>query len=296
MQTIVDAHLHIWDLEAFSLPWLDDVPAARHTVSEDDYRTDCVTGPDWQIRKSVYIEVDVATDQKQQEIDHITAICADPGSMIAAAVVSADLSRRDGDAWLEQLTRNPAIRGIRHVLHVPASPRGACLEPAFVQNVRKLGASGLHFEACLRCEELSDLVRLAELCPQTPIMLNHMGIVDAARIAGAAAGSDEDRRYRDLWLENIARLGQLSNVSCKISGLAAGADEVEAVIAPVLDHCFGSFGDKRIVFATNYPVSETMIPARRWIESVLKHTAAQSETFRDRLFFENACRFYRISL
>ncbi|WP_319411627.1 amidohydrolase family protein [uncultured Cohaesibacter sp.] len=294
MQHIVDTHLHIWDLEKFSLPWLDGVPALAHTVTEADYLAECGEGPGWKLDAAIYVEVDVAADQKLAEVAYVSARCALRESPILAAIASLDLGDRESAAMLAEMAANPAIRGIRHVLHVPESPKGACLAPAFVANVQRMGELGLLFEACLRCEELDDLVELAKLCPDTTIILDHMGIVDAPVIAKADPDQKE-RLYRDRWLANIAALGHLPNVACKISGIDAPRQGAMASLRPALEACFSAFGEDRILFATNYPVSQLGLGAREWIAILLGIVTGKSETFRNKLFCENALKYYRIS-
>ena len=54
---IIDTHLHIWDLDKFSLPWLDDEgEILNRTYLLEDYKKSL--GENYQISKAVYVEVD----------------------------------------------------------------------------------------------------------------------------------------------------------------------------------------------------------------------------------------------
>lgn len=293
MRHITDVHVHVWDLSRFSLPWLDDVPALKKSISEDDYMRDMGQGPGWRIEKAVYVEVDVAPEQREQEAEYIARVCREQESAFEAAVISADLALPEAARRLGAYRDHPCIRGVRHVLHVDSSPKGACLDTTFVRNVRILGEQGMLFEGCLRTSELSDLVQLAKQCPDTPVVLDHMGNVDPVSIA-AKNPTPEQAAYADQWKRDIEALGALPNVSCKISGLNVFGDWSCETLAPALEHCFDVFGEDRIMFASNYPVCQLSLGARPWVEALLSITAARSESFQAKLFSGNAARIYQL--
>jgi predicted TIM-barrel fold metal-dependent hydrolase len=293
IRNIIDTHLHIWDLQRFSLPWLDSVEALNRTYRVEDYLREGGQGEGWRIEKAVYVEVDVAPAQRMEEADYIAGVCADEKSIIDAAVISVDMASGQAAEHLRPFRGHAGIRGVRHVLHVDSSPKGACLKETFVNNVRFLGEQGMLFEGCLRCPELADFVRLAELCPDTLMVLDHMGNVDPALIANRAPDT-RGAEARDQWKKDIDALGKLPNVACKISGLNAFGDWDNSVLEPALEHCFAAFGEDRILFASNYPVCELSLRARPWMEALMEITAGRSKEFNNKLFHDNASRIYRM--
>lgn len=291
MLGIIDSHLHIWDLKRFSLPWLDGVLPLKRTFSYENYVNDAGQGKDWKIEQAVYVEVDVARQQREEEAVFIESLCSKGETRIKAAIVCADLGCANAGEPLEKYKNSLFIRGVRHILHVPESPKGACLQPRFVENVRLLGELGMIFEGCVRCEELGDLASLASQCPGTPVVLNHMGIVDAGVIAKTAP-TPKEAAYRDLWFENIGDLAALPNVVCKISGLGLDQEQDINVLSPALERCFDAFGQERIMFGTNYPVCQLSLAANPWIEALLTLTEKKGAAFQKKLFTENAGRIY----
>lgn len=293
MRHIIDAHLHIWDLSRFSLPWLDEVEQLDRSFTPEDYLREAGQGRDWMIDQAVYVEVDAAPEQKQAEAEYVAGICADKASFINAAVISADLSSPEAATALRPYRDHPHIRGVRHVLHVDSSPKGACLETAFVQNVRLLGELGMLFEGCLRCAELGDFTELARRCPETQMALDHMGNVDPAVIAEKRPDARR-AACADQWKRDIDDLGGLSNVCVKISGLNARGDQAADILAPSLKHCFAAFGEDRIMFASNYPVCLLSSGAGPWVEALLAAVADRPEAFVDKLFRLNAAKMYQL--
>src|SRR5262249_32241713 len=89
---IVDTHQHLWDLKKLTLPWLKDVPALAKNHLMEDYvkvNDELAKGKNpAKIVKTVYMEVDVAPDQQQAEVDYVTAICKGGETPMVAAVVS----------------------------------------------------------------------------------------------------------------------------------------------------------------------------------------------------------------
>jgi L-fuconolactonase len=89
----------------------------------------------------------------------------------------------------------------------------------------------------------------------------------------------------------MAALAELSNVSCKVSGLVVGTAET---LSPFVDRLIGWFGDDRLLFGTDWPVC---LLGASYDEIVARYeavTAGLSETGRARAFGENARRVYRL--
>ena len=195
------------------------------------------------------------------------------------------------DSYITEWGAKPQIKGVRQVLHVPSAKPGTCLEPQFLANVRRLGELGLVFEGCLRCPELGDLVTVAKECPDTTIVLNHMGIVDAD-IMGEANPSEEERAYQDAWKHNMAQLGRLDNVVCKVSGLNPLKPWSTESLARSVDVALDAFDADKVVFASNYPVLNIAMTFDEWMRSMLKITEGLDTADREALFAENARRVY----
>lgn len=288
---VIDTHLHIWNLEQFSLPWLNGLgEPLEKSYSEEDYLNELKGNADYQVEKAVYIEVDVAQDQKQQEAEFIIGKCRSQESIIMAAVISGNVSDPDFPAYLDMYKGSP-IRGIRQVLHVDEAPRGMCLKTEFIRGIRELGERQLVFEACMRTPELADLCELAKQCPNTTIIMDHMGNIDAALI-GKDAPTKEEKQVADEWIRNMEELAKCPNVICKVSGLnPAGewdADLFRSAVNTVLD----LFGEDRVIYASNYPVCQAFTGMLPWLKALDEITRERGERFRNKLFYENALRIY----
>lgn len=111
---LIDTHLHLWDPDQFSYPWLADLPAFQRRFGIEDY-LDAVAGED--VQRAVFVECDV---DGEQALDEVRAIQKLKGEhpLIAGLVASARPELPGSDAHIDALLELPNLRGIRRVLHV----------------------------------------------------------------------------------------------------------------------------------------------------------------------------------
>lgn len=175
------------------------------------------------------------------------------------------------------------IKGVRQVLQVPEAPRGLCLQPAYIESMRLLGELGLSFDICIRPEELSDGIRLVDLCPDTRFILDHCGNASARN------------PHHAQWARDIDKFGQRKNVVCKISGVIKTVQkgwDAGKELEPVVLHCIESFGIDRVMFGGDWPVCNNTSSFRGWVAAlrwILRNTSAVDQR---KLFHDNAMRYY----
>lgn len=291
---IVDTHLHVWNLESMRLPWLEGMsPVWNRTYTEEDYRAVMEEEPEYQVAGAVYVEVDAAPEEKEKEFRFMTRQAEDASSLIKGGIIPGDLESEEFPLHLERRS-HLSVKGVRHVLHVDSSLPGTCLKDTFVRNVRELGKRGLVFEACMRTGELGDLYRLAQQCPDTCIILNHMGNVDAQKIyladSDEAAGS-----YREEWLEQLGKLALMKNVVCKISGLNPCGSWDADTLKPAVGYVLDIFGEDHIIYGGNFPVCNISMTVLQWVKILDRITRDRPDSLRRKLFHENAERIYKIN-
>jgi L-fuconolactonase len=281
---VIDTHLHLWDLKRLNLPWLTDAPKAiNRTFGLDDFRA---AAEGLNVVKTVYMEVDVHPAQQFQEAELAISLCKAEGSRVAGAVIGGYPQEKSFAEYLLRFAAEPAVKGVRTVLH-GERPAGLCLQPGFVQSMKRLGDAKLTFDLCMRPGELFDGARLAAACPETTFVLDHCGNV----------GFRPQRDVRSVWCEGIKATAAQPNVVCKISGLiskAGGTDWIPAQIAENIDFCLDCFGEDRVLFGGDWPVCLLGGSYRKWVEAISLVTGGRSEGFRRKLFHDNAVRVYRL--
>ena len=290
---LVDTHQHLWDLDAFRLPWLEGAPKIlRRSYSLHDYQ---LATEGLNLAKAVYMEVNVAPEQQQKEADWITQVCRDSSNPTVAAVVSGRPSAETFARYARQFRDSPYIKGIRRVLHDPDVPRGTCLGPTFVASMHLLAELNLSFDLCMRPGELSDAERLVRQCPDTRFILDHCGNADPRAFL---ASTDQPPAHNpEAWRRDIGRLARCENLVCKISGIVARAprDWRPEMLAPIVNHCLDEFGPERVMFGGDWPVCRLGAEYRGWVAALREIVASRPRAMQRQLFHDNAVRFYGLA-
>jgi len=284
---IIDTHQHLWDLGRFRLPWLSGRgPLSRNHLPED-YREAFRGIP---IEQAVYMEVDVAADQKAAEADYIVELCGRPNSLTRAAVIGGHPAEDRFSGYLDRFKGNPRVKGLRQVLF-----SGGSLEPAFVRGIRQLGERNLSFDLCMPPKDLFDGAKLVDLCPDTRFIVDHCGNADPKAFLKAPA--EKPQHDADSWRRAMGGLASRKNVICKISGIVARVPQPSwgpEHLAPIVDACLDLFGPDRVVFGSDWPVCTMGAPAARWVAALREIVQSRPLADQRKLFRENALRFYSL--
>ncbi|MEZ4656482.1 MAG: amidohydrolase family protein [Caldilineaceae bacterium] len=294
MLPIVDTHQHLWDLDLFHLPWAASSPILNRSYRTADYlaATDGLN-----VVKAVYMEVDVTPEQQAAEAEFIIDLCQQADTPTVGAVISGRPAASEFAAYIRRFAPSPYIKGVRQVLHVPETPPGYCLAPAYIQGVQLLGELGLSFDLCMRPAELLDAAALVAQCPDTQFILDHCGNADPYVIKGdAPAGDASDPFYhtKQQWCDGIDKLASFSNVVCKISGIVARAQPgwQPADLAPTINYCLDAFGPNRVIFGGDWPVCTLGAPYADWATALRTVIASRPEAEQRKLLHDNAVRLY----
>ena len=296
MIPIVDTHQHLWDLEQFSLPWLADVEALNDNYRMDDYQR---ATADSCVVKTVYMEVDVAPEQRLAEVDFVSDLCARDDNPMAGAVISGSPGDAGFADYMARFSDNTYVKGVRQVLHVPSAARGACVEPRFVEGMHLLGSMGKCFDLCMRPSELGDAIALVEQCPDTLFVVDHCGNADPQVVSGDIEPDLENpfSHDRQQWMDDMQALGAHANVVCKLSGIVARVPKewTAQTLAPTVEHCIASFGADGVVFGGDWPVCTLGAPLGEWVAALRQIVKGHSEEDQQRILHDNAVRLYGLA-
>jgi L-fuconolactonase len=232
----------------------------------------------------VWVEVGADPGQYLQEASFVDGL-ARADLRIRAMVAHAPLERgAAATPDLEKLAAHELTRGIRRLLQ--DEPDDAfCLRPGFVEGVRLLARFDLSFDICVYHRQLAGALELVRRCPEVRFVLDHAGK------PGIREGLMEP------WRTHIRDLAALPNVWCKLSGLITEADHARWTreqLRPYVDHVIESFGFERVMFGSDWPVSEQTHRYGDWVEIVDWALAGAAEGERRKLFRGNATAFYRL--
>jgi L-fuconolactonase len=284
---IVDTHQHLWDLDRFSLPWLQGRgPLAKNHLLKDSLEAFRGTG----IVKSVYMEVDVAPEQKVAEAEYVLALCRDPGAPTRGAVIGGRPAESGFASYVDRFRGDARVKGVRQVMF-----DGGILAPAFVGGVRLLGERGLCFDLCVPPGDLDDGAKLVDLCPATRFVVDHCGNADPK--AFMRSPPDKPAHDAEAWRRSMDKLAGRNNVICKISGIVARVPQPAwgpEHLAPIVDACLGAFGPDRVVFGSDWPVCTMGAPGARWVAALREIIRSRPSADQRKLLHDNAVRFYSL--
>jgi L-fuconolactonase len=188
---------------------------------------------------------------------------------------------------LQRLSKNQLFKGIR-INHEEVKTLSIDVEQ------RKRIATMIDVDASLDVnlspDRLPDLITLAKALPRLRIVLNHIGNVEITKEAPPKA-----------WSESIKILADLPNVVCKLSALVEGSRKRDAApkdpafYQATFDIVWKSFGSKRLLYGSNWPVSNLFTDYRTVIDVAEKLVlqAGGQEAF-EQVFWKNAQRVYRL--
>jgi L-fuconolactonase len=279
---IVDTHLHVWDVDKFSYPWLDDVPALNRTFTLENYNAATKGVP---IEKMVFVQCEVDPRYYKEEAEWVTALAKQHDPRIRGIVPWCPLEK--GEAVrreLEALAANPLIKGIRRIIQFEPDLE-FCLRPDFIRGVQILAEYDLTFDICIDHRHTKVTTQFVDQCPNVQMTLDHIGK------PGIKGG------LLDPWREEIAELAKRENVWCKVSSLATEADHESWTIdgiRPYVDAIFESFGIDRCFFGGDWPVSRQAATYPVCVHTLDELTTGLSDNERRMLFHDNAERFYHI--
>jgi L-fuconolactonase len=278
---IVDAHVHLYDPSVVRYGWMRGKPALEGPHGRAELDAAC---GQIQIEGLVWIEVGADPGQHQDEARWIADLAARE-SRIRGMVAHAPLEHGAAAAAdIERLLEHGRLKGIRRLLQDEADD-AFCLRPAFIEGVRLLAHYDLSFDICVYHRQLAGALELARRCPEIRFVLDHLGK------PGVRDGLMQP------WRTQIEDLAALPNVWCKLSGLITEADHASWTrdqLRPYLDHVLQAFGLERVMFGSDWPVSEQTHRYGTWVEIVERATRGVSDAERRRLFRDNAVAFYRL--
>lgn len=182
---------------------------------------------------------------------------------------------------LERYLRQPLFRGIRlgaPSLHSPS--------PDFIAHLKLLADAGLAIDAIGGVPLLHDLVRLTDRVPNLRIIVDHLPFE-----------VPQDEAARQSYHSGLQELGKLPQVFIKVSNVVrvvnGRVSEDLAAYRPALDELWDTFGSDRLVYGSNWPVSDRVAPFAVHLKVVKQYFGARGAEAADKYFSRNSQTAYR---
>ena len=237
--SVVDAHVHLWDLAAGPQPWTAQFPvlARDFLLPELEKVLD-----DHGVDAAVVVQ---AGDTAGETLDLLALAGTTP--RLAGVVGWVDLDGPDVRAAVAALRAAPGggkLVAVRHQLQVEPDP-GYLARPGVRAGLAVVAEAGLAYDVVVSPWQLPLVTETAAALPAARFILDHAGKPPLA--SGDLAE----------WEADLARLAELPNVAVKLSGLVTEADWATwspASLSPAIEHVLGCFGADRTMAGSDWPV------------------------------------------
>lgn len=280
IEKIIDSHIHLWDPNHLTYPWLEEVPDINRPFLPDDFSNSV---GDYPVCGQIFVQAACLPEQGLDEVEWVSQLAKTYGGVLAIVAFAPLEIGQDAKQNLEHLSQFPLVKGVRRLIQ--SEPLGFAIQPEFVAGVKQLAEFDLSFDICIKHHQLGNVLELVKQCPDVNFVLDHIGKPDIAQA------------IHDPWKQQMSELAAFSNVLCKLSGLVTEADHAQwkpADLKPYIAHVLETFGPQRVMFGSDWPVCRLAASYQRWLELALEATAGLSEAERHQVFYQNAANFYRV--
>jgi predicted TIM-barrel fold metal-dependent hydrolase len=278
---IIDTHIHLYDpTRPQGVPWppKDDTILYRPTLPARYRRLTKALG----IVGAIEVECSPWLEDNQWVLD-----LAAKDKIIVGTVGNLEPGKPDFRKHLERFHRNPLFRGIRCGDLWNRDFRGQLAAPDFISDLKALADAGLELDSMPTPALMSDLVRLTDRIPSLRVVLNHMPSVEPPTEPGARSAYESDLR----------ELGKRPQVYVKVSEVLRRVggqvpDDLN-LYRPRLDEFWDIFGEDRLLFASNWPVSDLKAAYPQVLNVVRQYFAGKGQDAAEKFFWKNSSAAYR---
>lgn len=278
--TLIDTHTHFYDpTRAQGVPWppREDKLLYR-TVLPEDYRALPVPRP---VTGTVVVEASAWLEDNQWVLD-----LAAHEPFIVGFVGNLPVGTKAFGGHLKRFAANKLFRGIRIGNR---KLEGALDTATFFSDLKLLAEHDLSLDLLGGREILPFADRLAKEVPNLRIIIDHL--------AGVAVDGKEPPSD---WVKQMRTLARWPPIYCKLSGLVEGTGRTDGsaprdvqFYRPVLDAMQDIFGTERLIYGSNWPVSERFAPLSTVQGIVADYVRSHGRRAEEQVFAQSARSAYK---
>lgn len=283
MQEIIDTHIHVWNFDKASYPWLDgNTSLLNRTYQiaeiEEERKEGNITGG-----------VLVQASNNLEDTNWMLDVAKQTG-WIEGVVGWLPLTDPGATSQLleEKYLKEEYFKGVRHLIHDEADPTWL-LQPAVLDSLKLLAAYNISYDVVgVLPEHIRTVLKVAEKIPGLRMIFDHLN----------QPPIQQEEKFGE-WGDLMRTASGHQNFYAKISGLGTttgktagwGAADIKAYVAFILEQ----FGTDRCCCGGDWPVSLLAGSYRdtwqSYIEVVQQLTTGADS---DKILFSNAQQFYKL--
>jgi len=278
---IVDCHTHFYDpTRPEGIPWpgKGDAVLYRTILPKQFLEQAAPVG----VTKTIVVEASPRVEDNAWLLD-----LAAKNPSIIGVVGNLTPGRPEFAGHLKRFAANKLYRGIR-VNH--GAVKTGLDQPEFLADIKRLAELGLELDVNGGPDMPADVARLAEKLPDLRIVINHLANADVDGTEPPGA-----------WQDGMRAAAKHPGVFCKVSALVEHAkpksgekkvpEEVD-FYRPILDAIWSIFGDDRLIYGSNWPVSDRSASYKVLFSIVNQYVIARGKTTAEKFFWKNAHAAY----
>ncbi len=279
MQQIIDTHIHVWNFDKATYPWLD----GNTSVLNRTYHITEIEAERRDVNISAGILVQASNNV--EDTDWMLQV-ADSTEWIKGVVGWLPLTDPAATQQLleERYLPHHFFKGVRHLIHDEADPKWL-LQPTVLESLAILAAFDISYDVVgVFPEHIRTVLKVADKIPGLRMIFDHLNQPPIQQ--GEQLGE---------WGDLMKFASLHPNFYAKISGLGTttgwGAADIKPYVAFILEH----FGDSRCCCGGDWPVSLLAANyADTWMayKDVMNQLTNGADS--NKIFFSNAEQFYKL--
>ena len=273
----IDSHQHFWKFDKVRDSWIDSSMAAiQHDFMPGDLEP---------ILNKFGIDgcVAVQADQSETETEFLLGLAEDH-DFIKGVVGWIDLRADDIGKRLEYFKGFKKLKGFRHVLQGEAD-RALMLHPQFTKGIKALKAHDYTYDILIFPDQLGYTHQFIKTFGGHRFVIDHI------------AKPDIKNKNIEKWEKGIRAIAKHENTWCKVSGMVTEADWLDWHLIdfePYLNVVFETFGTKRVMFGSDWPVCNVAGGYQQMLSVVKNYTSKLSADEQAQFWGLNATEFYKL--
>jgi L-fuconolactonase len=275
----IDAHQHFWQYNAQKYEWISpSMKAIKHDFLPKDIANILVQQD---ISGTVLVQVQQNDAENEQMLQYTHENTFIKG--IVAWLAFADPLVAQKLAFYNQFKQ---IKGFRHILQAENTAE-FLLNPAFLNGIDQLQSYNYTYDILVNNKQMDDALAFVRQFPKQKFVLDHI------------AKPDIKNGEFKTWAKKIKQLGQVDNLSCKLSGMVTENDWnlwTEADFEPYMQETLAAFGAKRLMFGSDWPVCMLAASYSQVTDIVQNFITSLSTNEQEDILGKNAIEFYNLAM
>jgi len=273
---MIDSHHHLWNFTTEEFSWLE--PSLQQSFLTAELEQ---TVADTDVTGMIAVQARCSAAENTFLIEQASAT-----KLIQGIVGWADLKADNRSDILDHLAEISLVKGIREITQ-GTDAEEYLLNREFNAGIDLLESRNLNYDLLIFENQLSEADQFVARHSNLPIVLDH-----------CAKPSIQKNSLPQQWVTGINKLANHENLSCKLSGLPTeirdGSECTPELLRPYFETILEAFTPQRIMFGSDWPVSQGAVTYSTWLNCVKALISELSTREQEAILTGTASEFYNI--